>query len=331
MNDNEDLISVIVPVYKVEKYLDRCVKSILNQVYTNFEIILVDDESPDNCPKMCDDYAARYDNIVAIHLKNSGIGVSGARNAGVETAKGKYVTFIDSDDFAHDELLSVLKKAIDSVPQVQMSMCSYKRAFDLPKELDPVNYTGVELINDMKAMDMLITDQTRSAVWGKLYARDLFDGIKFPVGRHNEDMFVMPLIFQKAKRITVVPQELYFYFQDSESLCRSTFNYNMLDMIEAIAQWKQHITLNYPALIEKVNSHYYSSVINSSQYLVKKKDDFGISKLKSFEKEIVANYKSIIKSKYTTLNNKIKTILFKLGLFKTVIKTIDTVNIRKYD
>lgn len=331
MNNKDDLISVIVPVYKVEKYLDRCVTSILNQSYTNFEIILVDDESPDNCPKMCDDYAARYDNIVAIHLKNSGIGVSGARNAGVETAKGKYITFIDSDDFAHNELLSVLKKAIDSVPQVQMSMCSYKRAFDLPKELDPVNYTEVELINDMKAMDMLITDQTRSAVWGKLYARELFDGIRFPVGRHNEDMFVIPLLIQKAKRITLAPQELYFYFQDSESLCRSTFNYNMLDMIEAISFWKEHVVLNYPELVEKVNSHYFSSIINSCQYLVYKKDEYGMKKYDNYESILLDNYHKILRSNFITKNNKIKTILLRLGLFRFFFRTATFLNLKKYE
>lgn len=331
MSNKEDLISVIVPVYKVEKYLDRCVTSILNQSYKNFEIILVDDESPDNCPKMCDDYALRYENIIVIHLKNSGIGVSGARNAGIERAKGKFITFIDSDDFAHHELLTILKKAIDSVPQVQLSMCSYKRAFDLPKELEPVNNTGVELINDMKAMDMLITDQTRSAVWGKLYARDLFDEIRFPVGRHNEDMFVMPLIFQKAKRITVAPQELYFYFQDSESLCRSTFNYNMLDMIEAISLWKEHVALNYPELLEKVNSHYFSSIINSCQYLVNKKDEYGIKKFDNFESILLDNYNRVLTSKFITKNNKIKTILIRLGLFRIFFRSVTLLNLKKYE
>lgn len=331
MSNKEDLISVIVPVYKVEKYLDRCVTSILNQSYKNFEIILVDDESPDNCPKMCDDYALRYENIIVIHLKNSGIGVSGARNAGIERAKGKFITFIDSDDFAHHELLTVLKNAIDSVPQVQMSMCSYKRAFDLPKELDPVNYTGVELINDMKAMDMLIADQTRSAVWGKLYARDLFDGIRFPVGRHNEDMFVMPLILQKAKRITVAPQELYFYFQDSESLCRSTFNYNMLDMVEAISLWKEHVIVNYPELLEKVNSHYFSTIINSCQYLANKKDEYGINKFNNFGSIILDNYNRVLRSEFITKNDKIKAILLRFGLFRIFFRIVTLLNIKKYE
>ncbi len=331
MNNQEDLISVIVPVYKVEKYLDRCVTSILNQSYKNFEIILVDDESPDNCPKMCDDYALRYEKIVVIHLKNSGIGVSGARNAGIEKAKGEYITFIDSDDFAHHELLAVLKKTIDSAPQVQLSMCSYKRVFDLPKELEQVNYTEVELINDLKAMDMLITDQTRSAVWGKLYSRDLFNEIRFPVGRHNEDMFVMPIIFQRAKKIAVTPQELYFYFQDSESLCRSAFNYNMLDMIEAISLWKEHVTLNYPELLKKVNSHHFSSLINSCQYLANKKDEVGIKKFENFKSTLLDHYTEILGSKFISRNNKIKTIILKFGLFRFFFRAITLLGVKKYE
>ena len=108
MNDKIGLISVIVPVYKVEKYLSRCIESILAQTYKNIEILLIDDDSPDNCPKICDDYSLNYSNIKTIHLKNSGIGVSGARNAGLDNVNGDYIAFVDSDDYVHCELFSQL-------------------------------------------------------------------------------------------------------------------------------------------------------------------------------------------------------------------------------
>ena len=114
--DNRGLISVIVPVYKVEKYLNRCVDSLLAQTYDNIEIILVDDDSPDNCPIICDEYSRKYPNITTIHLKNSGIGVSGARNAGLDHSNGEYIAFVDSDDYINSELFFKLYKLFDIYP-----------------------------------------------------------------------------------------------------------------------------------------------------------------------------------------------------------------------
>ncbi len=321
MNNTGDLISIIVPVYKVEKYISRCIESILSQSYRNYEIILVDDASPDNCPQICDDYANKYDNIFVIHLKNSGVGVSDARNAGIAMAKGKYITFIDSDDYAHEFLLEVLKNAIEK-SNVLMSMCSYKRVDDSKVEMEIIdNENDVRIISDLEALDLLISDQTNAAVWGKLYNKELFDNLYFPVGRHNEDMFVIPQIFKKAQKIAIVPQKLYFYYQQNESLCRSEFNYNMLDMLEAISFWREQAKLYYPELFEKATIHYFSTVIDKCQNLVKKNDEYCVLKYKAFKEDILNNYHYIIHSKYTTKNNKIKMMLFKYGLFRLFFRT----------
>ena len=320
MNSNDNLISIVVPVYKVEKYLRRCIDSILAQSYQNFEIILVDDESPDGCPQICDEYANLHENINVIHQKNLTPGASEARNAGIELAKGKYVIFIDSDDYVHNSMLEVLKTTLED-NKVSLSMCSYKKVDDL------FNYTKGEfikkntcVISDFSAMNLLVDDQTTSAVWGKLYDINLFSEVSFPVGKHNEDMFTTPLLYKKALQIGMSSQELYYYNQEGESLCRSDFNVNMLDMLDAINFWKKQTHSYYPKLTEKVDIHYFSTVLLKCQLIVKSKDKIIKSKYEKYKKEILINFNYIQKSKYLTRNNKIKLILLKLGLFSLFFK-----------
>lgn len=317
MNNTEDLISIVVPIFKVEKYLQRCIDSILSQTYKHYELILVDDGSPDNCPKICDDYANKNKNIFAIHKKNAG--VSEARNAGIKMAKGKYLTFIDADDYVNENLLEVLKSTLDK-NEVRLSMCSYKRVNDSNEEVKPIiNKKSVRVINDLEAMDMLLEDQTTCVPWGKLYDIDLFDNISYPVGKIMEDMFITPLIFKKAKSIAISSQELYFYNQEGESITRSKFDYNKLNMVEATYFWKEHVDLCYPELSEKANIHYFTTVINNCIPLSKIKDSYGISKYNEYKEKVLNNYKFIIGSKYTTRNTKIKVIILKLGLFRLVL------------
>ena len=331
MNNDTDLISIIVPVYKVEKYLSRCIESIFAQTYTSYEVILIDDDSPDNCPRICDEFATMHNNVFVIHLKDSGVGASGARNAGIEIARGKYITFIDSDDYVDKDLLVSLMKGIGSSPDVLLSMCSYNLAFDSKAdEINNVASIDLRIVSDLDGMDMLISDQTRSAVWGKLYSRDLFKDLQFPVGKHNEDMFVMPAIFKKAKKIAVTSQRLYYYYQDSESLCRSSFNYNMLNMLEALFVWKEHVRIYYPSLQRKCDSHYYSTIIDMCQYLAIKTDDYGLEKYGYFKNIIKSNSYFILISPYVTFNNKIKTILFNLLVFKLIMRIFILLKIRGY-
>ncbi len=329
MHNREDLISVIVPVYNVEKYLDRCVQSLLSQTYKQLEIILIDDGSPDNCPQLCDEYAMNHNNIIVLHLKNSGL--SGARNAGIEKAKGKYIAFVDSDDYVDSELFSVLKKGIDVDADILLSMCSFRRLSQSDR-MPKLNRTkDVKVINDFEAMDMLISNQDKTTAWGKLYAKELFKELRFPVGRHYEDMFVMPTLFRTAKKVSVSSQELYFYCQDGESITRSTFHYKMLEMIDAISFWNEQVVLYYPELLEKAKGHYFTAIITSCQFLAKKTDDFGILKYRHFKNEITEGYRQILRSKYINLNSKIKAILLQYGLFKFTFQIIELLNIRKYN
>ena len=330
MNDKKGLISIIVPVYKAEKYLSRCVESILAQSYKNFEIILIDDDSPDSCPRLCDDYSKQFENIITHHLKNSGIGVSGARNAGIDAAKGEYLTFIDSDDYVNKDLLKFLKTILDSNPTAGMAMSSYQKVTDDTKIFENIIESKVLLLSDLEIMNMLIEDQNNSALWSKLFKSEIFNHLRFPVGKHNEDMFLMPFLIQKSHRIAFCPIPIYYYFQGNESLCRSKFNYSMLDIIDAIEVWKNQIKMRYPSLIYKVRSHYYTTVFNISQYLANKDDTKAKDKFSYFQQKINANFFFILGSKYISLNNKFKLFLFKTKLFRPFFRLLRALNIKNY-
>lgn len=318
MNNAEHLISIVIPVYKVEKYLKRCIESVLSQTYKYYELILVDDGSPDDSPKICDEYASSYENITVIHKEN--MGVSAARNSGIEVAKGKYITFIDSDDFVDEIFLEVLKTTLE-INNVSISMCSYIRVTDSFKPVKS-NTKEFRMINDLEAMDMLLDDQSKCAPWGKLYDINLFDDLRFPVGKIMEDMFVMPTLFEKAKHLGISSQELYFYNQEGESITRSNFNYNKLDMVEAASFWKKHTGVYYPELLEKASIHFFTVLINNCMYLTKVNDSYGRSKYDDYKYEILNNYSYIINSTYTTRNTKIKVVLLKFNLFRLFTRIV---------
>lgn len=331
MNSSEHLVSIIVPVYKVEKYLARCIDSILSQIYKNYEIILVDDGSPDNCPQICDDYANRYNNIFVIHLKNTGAGVSDARNAGIEFATGKYITFIDSDDYVHETLLEVLINALENTG-VSMSMCSYKKVNNSNTELESIfDGKNVSVIEDVEAMGMLLDDQSFSASWGKLFDVTLFHNVKYPSGTYNEDMLITPVLLRNARTIAFTPQALYYYCQDAPSLVRATFNYHKLDMIIATKFWKEQALRYYPGLVNRTRAHYYATLILTCQYIANRKDAYGQKRYREIIEEIKINYTHIKNSEDISKNNKFKLLLIKVGLFRLFFKSIEFFNIRKYD
>lgn len=316
MKKSEDLISVVVPVYKVEDYLNRCIDSILSQTHKNIELILINDGSPDNSPAICDAYASENSCVKVIHKENEG--VSAARNKGIETAKGNYIVFIDSDDYIHTGYLSTLMFMLSN-SEAQLSVCGYKKVFD--SKVDKIKVSNdFEIISDLLAMNMLLNDQSKCAPWGKLYNINLFKEVRFPEGKIMEDMFVMPLLFKKAKLIAISTEELYYYNQEGESITRSSFNYKKLDIVEGALSWKNYTEINYPTLFEKASLHYYATVIDNCIYLSKVKDDYGISIYKKYKKEIISNYNTILKSKYVSKRTKIKVILLKYGFFRLFFK-----------
>ena len=212
-------ISIIVPVYNVEEYLENCIESILNQTFKDFELILVDDGSTDNSGKVCDIYEKKDSRIKVIHKNNGGL--SSARNAGIDVAGGKYIGFVDSDDSIHPKMYEVLYNLINTYKS-DISCCSYKYTYDISsKEHEKLKLNEVIEMSNIEAIENLYTKDlgVRLVVaWNKLYNKRLFDNIRYKVGRIHEDEFMAHRILYNCKKIAYVDNELYYYLQREGSI-----------------------------------------------------------------------------------------------------------------
>lgn len=227
----KDLISVIVPIYKVEIYLENCIKSIVNQTYENLQIILVEDGSPDRCGNICDKYEQLDSRIIVIHKENGG--VSDARNTGLDASTGKYIIFIDSDDYIHPQMIQVLMSNLKQY-DTDISICSYK----LVKDMNSINneYSNHTVIyNNVEALSNMYNDLyiTTVVAWNKVYKRSLFEGIQFPKGKVHEDEFTIYKLLYKANKIVYTDAVLYYYLQRNTSIMGQKLISNDFDAIQA--------------------------------------------------------------------------------------------------
>lgn len=216
-----ELISVIVPIYKVEKYIHRCINSILYQTYSNLEIILVDDGSPDHCGEICDEFAKHDDRIKVYHKVNGGL--SDARNYGVVRSSGKYIAFVDSDDYIAPNYIEYLYNLIDT-HQADISGCYMIKTYsDEVEYCIQQNLPDVRILSGYDASKCLLNDLYTVLVtaWGKLYKREVVEANPFPVGRIHEDEATTCKYYYDSKRVVVGNQCLYAYYQNPDSIMRS--------------------------------------------------------------------------------------------------------------
>lgn len=224
----EALISVIVPVYDTEKYIERCVKSICDQSYRNLEIILIDDGSKDTSGRICDQLAIEDSRIKVIHQFNAG--VSSARNAGIEAAGGDYLTFADSDDYLHPRMIERLHTVLKE-NEADISSCEYTSG---EPELS-VNEAEISLIFDKVngISDMLCNKNITYAVNGKLFLRSTVNGVRFHTEySHNEDLLFCYEVFLRSKRIAHTKEKLYLYYTNETSATRAAFSHKRMTAID---------------------------------------------------------------------------------------------------
>lgn len=255
------LISIIIPVYKVEEYLRRCIDSVLEQTYTNLQIILVDDGSPDKCPKICDEYATRDARIEVIHQKNKGL--SNARNTGLKIAKGDYVLFIDSDDFIAPNMCEKLLSAAKQ-KQADIVICNYKNYYSdgravIPEPFFKKTYTKIPCEDALAVAFKRVS----FSVWNKLFKKELLKGFEFKEKViRSEDVLATAVLFPKAKNIIYIPQALYYYFQnpkgatEKRDLLSRLETYNIVKL--SLEECKKN---NYNKVIEAAQSYYFDSAI----------------------------------------------------------------------
>ena len=225
---NEDLISIIVPIYNVENYLSRCLDSILAQEYKDLEILLVDDGSMDESGKICDAYAEKDSRFAVIHKKNGGL--SDARNEGLKLAKGKYVSFVDSDDYIHPSFTRRLKEAMDRTG-CHIAKCDILEV-TRQEEPFPLPLPEYSIYGSEKYLEIIDRISGGFSVCNKMFRKSLFDDIRFPVGKLHEDVAVIYKLMDRAGNIVSIDQPMYYYFCNENSITKSRIKPARLDDLE---------------------------------------------------------------------------------------------------
>ena len=327
-NKSFPLISIIVPIYKVELYMDECIESIVNQTYKKIEIILVDDGSPDNCPKKCDEWAKRDSRIRVIHKKNGGL--SDARNIGIKNANGNYITFVDGDDIINRKMIEILyNNMIDE--DADVSVCQF---YNFIHKKDQINakeeirnnevcvFFGNEKFNNLYNEKFINT----TAAWAKIYKKKIFDNIKFPNGKLHEDVWIAHYILDAAQKIIYTSAKLYYY-RHREFSITATFSEKRLDELNAYKDRMLFFHNNYPnSKYEELSTNVYvDQIIN--QYCL-----FRYNNQNSKYREIIKSIKKEYNIHFVEFFKKTKRIERKIKyvLFYFLPSCIYTINVRKY-
>lgn len=242
--ENHVLVSVIVPVYNVEAYLEKCVNSILSQTYSYFELILVDDGSKDGSGKLCDLLATKDSRIICIQKENGGL--SSARNIALDICKGEYITCVDSDDMISPNALELMIEYANKC-EADVVVTRYPISFS-DDTLAPENAVvkGVKTLAKLDAIQEIVCKSTRWEAWGHLFKRSLWEGIRFPNGKIYEDFATTPYVFAKAKRTTFIDTAVYYYYQRPGSIMRQSESKVSLDLCtiaqELVSYFKMTVT-----------------------------------------------------------------------------------------
>lgn len=279
-------ISIIVPVYKVEPYLRKCVDSILNQTFRDFELILVDDGSPDNCGKICDEYAAADGRVKVIHQQNGGL--SAARNAGIDwvfaNSDSEYITFIDSDDWVERDFLMTLEQGASLSDEVVCTSCARVDESNVRKVRYPDR--GWQVLSPEEywvQYDVLVVISC-----GKLFRRSLFAKVRFPVGRIHEDVFTTHQLVFQCKRIAFRQIATYNYFIRGESITKAQWTPRRLDALTAYEAQCEYFRGRYPRAYRQAHASLLGMILSEREHI------------KQFLPERIDEYQRIVEAALAT-------------------------------
>lgn len=304
------LISVVVPIYNVERYLSKCIDSIINQTYCNFELILVDDGSTDNSGMICDKYAETDIRIKIIHKKNGGL--SDARNVGISLANGDYITLIDSDDYIDSKFLENFINIIRK-QDADLIVTGLIDFYDSDKNVSAKNSSEFEILNrEQTYKKMLLQDGMDVNATAKLYKKSIFDNIRYPVGELYEDIKVIYDVVEASNIIIFSKYKGYFYLQRSDSIMYSNMSKKKLMLLVTVDKLKNLIHKNYPNIEEAAirryiycNFHLLGRAIFDKKFLAECKD---------MRKNILKYQNLIWRNNIFSKKEKIATLFLKLGL-----------------
>lgn len=302
----EKKISIIIPIYNVEKYLPACVESILQQTYKNLEAILVDDGSPDRCPVICDELAQKDDRIRVIHQKNKGL--SGARNTGIDNAQGDYLIFVDSDDTVEQTLVEELYTYAEKW-NCAIVACGRNYIFEDGQIVCKIAHDESKVYGFEEAMQEMNSFRLFDmSAWAKIYRKELFEDIRFPEGKLSEDYYIMYKLFDKAKTIGYVAKPLYNYLQRQSSISRNKkINH---DFADAAKKQMEFLDDKYPQMSVLGHTAYASANLTVYDFYLKNGVKCPKDKLLEFKKAVRDNLVYIRKNKNISKAKRIQFELF---------------------
>lgn len=285
-----ECISVIIPIFNVDKYLVRCINSMLRQSYSFLDIILVDDGSTDDSGRLCDEYQKKDIRIRVIHQKNAGL--SAARNAGLDIIKGKYVAFVDSDDYVSEDyfevLMTIMKKS-----NADLSVCMSQKFIDgqiLQEEKFDIDQT-ICYSNEEALFDVLYRKNLTLYSWGKLIKASLLKEIRFPVGELFEDVRTTYKIYHKAKKIAFNPVCNYYYYQRMGSIVNSEFNEKKMLQIVASEEILNFVKKEYPHIVNAAISRCFIAAADIYRRIP---NDKKYAKEKKYAQSLIKKYRKIV-------------------------------------
>ncbi|WP_010678077.1 glycosyltransferase family 2 protein [Bacillus timonensis] len=290
-------VSVVVPVYKVEKYIDRCLKSIVNQTYTNLEIILVNDGSPDNCGTIVEKYAEIDLRVIALHKENGGL--SDARNFGMNYVTGEFTLFVDSDDWLEVDMVeTMVMNSIKYKADVVQSAFYYAYEnyllFDnryFPKDGEPII-----LDKKMLMKELVINEKVKNFAWGKLYKTKIIKDLPFEKGVLFEDVFWAHNVMHRVNTYLITHQPMYYYFQRSDSIV-ANYTLRSLDILKGLKVRHKFLENHYEDLInESYKNILKTSLIHYNLLIMNRKKDKGGLHRKEIRKYIKNNYENLLKA-----------------------------------
>lgn len=306
-----DLITVIVPAYMTEQYLDRCIASICQQTYANLEIILIDDGSSDCSPEICNKWGEMDRRIKVIHQKNQG--VSAARNVGVKESHGNYIMMVDSDDYLYAGMIETMY-ITQKKYEVDLVICDFIKGNSENFEFPNIMYSQVELISAETALRRIYESDEKAlqyvAPWAKLYKKELFEEISYPEGKIFEDIYITHKILYKCKKIAVISRKMLYYFQHSESIMNREFHVGKLDYLEAL---KERIYFFHNHEMRELETIAYDEYLHSLIWEYSRTRD--LLNNKAAMREIVERYREIYVKGYSSKRYRDENVLFLWGFF----------------